>query len=206
MKHLAILGASGHGKVIAETALLSGEWLEISFFDDAWPECHVNGQWQVVGDTETLLKSHSSFQGTVIGIGNNKIRQDKQQLLVDKGATLVSVIHPEAFLSSDIEVGAGTVVFAKAVINIDSTIGEGCIINTSATVDHDCHLANFSHVCPGTNLAGDVKIGTRTWVGIGASIIQGVTVGNDVMIGAGAVVIENISATKTVVGVPARSI
>ena len=33
---LAILGASGHGKVLADIAELSG-WSAIEFFDDAWP-------------------------------------------------------------------------------------------------------------------------------------------------------------------------
>ncbi len=37
MKRLAILGASGHGKVVAEIAELCG-WGKIHFFDDAWPD------------------------------------------------------------------------------------------------------------------------------------------------------------------------
>ena len=44
MEKLAILGASGHGKVVADIAQVCG-WKSISFFDDAWPECRVNGVW-----------------------------------------------------------------------------------------------------------------------------------------------------------------
>ena len=37
MKTLAILGASGHGKVVADAALSTGLWQEVVFYDDAWP-------------------------------------------------------------------------------------------------------------------------------------------------------------------------
>lgn len=37
MKTLAILGASGHGKVVADAALSSGLWTKVVFYDDAWP-------------------------------------------------------------------------------------------------------------------------------------------------------------------------
>lgn len=38
MKTLLILGAGGHGKSVAETALLRGEWESVVFLDDAWPQ------------------------------------------------------------------------------------------------------------------------------------------------------------------------
>ncbi len=37
MSRLAVLGASGHGKVVADCAELVG-WSDIVFFDDAWPK------------------------------------------------------------------------------------------------------------------------------------------------------------------------
>jgi hypothetical protein len=40
---LAILGASGHGKVVADAAGLAG-WDEVVFFDDAWPGLTQNGE------------------------------------------------------------------------------------------------------------------------------------------------------------------
>lgn len=41
-----ILGASGHGKVVADCAELCG-WESVSFFDDAWPAKQSNGAWQI---------------------------------------------------------------------------------------------------------------------------------------------------------------
>ena len=41
MKKLAIISASGHGKVIADIAEQVG-WNELNFFDDTWPDYDEN--------------------------------------------------------------------------------------------------------------------------------------------------------------------
>ena len=206
MKHLAIFGASGHGKVVADTALQTAFWNSVSFFDDRWPNCKSNGQWDVVGGFSTLLDSLSSYQGVIVAIGDNKIRERLQLKLLNQGAKIVTIIHPSAYISPNKNIGNGTVIFANAVVNTDAIIGSGCIINTGATIDHDCQLDDFVHISPGANIAGGVKIGARSWVGIGSSIIQEVVVASDVIVGVGSTVIHNISASSTVVGSPAKNL
>lgn len=200
---LAILGASGHGKVVADTAL-QGVWRDVVFFDDAWPQRRTNGRWQVAGDTNSLLGQLMDFDGALVAIGNNLIRLQKLTILEARGARLATVVHPRTAISRFAALGTGTVVFAGAVIQVDSKIGKGCIVNTSASVDHDCELDDGVHVCPGANLAGGVRIGRGSWVGIGSSVKQLVRVGNGATIGAGAVVVDDVPDGVTVVGVPAR--
>lgn len=202
---LAILGASGHGKVVADTALQAG-WLEVVFFDDAWPELTENGVWSVAGDSRCLMESLAEFEGVVVGIGNNRTRLAKTRELLAAGAAMPTIIHPSAVVSPLAELGVGCVVFAGAVIQVDSRLGHACIVNTHASVDHDCRLADGVHVCPGTAVAGLVTIGECSWIGIGACIKQLVQVGRDVTVGAGAAVVTDIADGHTVVGVPARPI
>lgn len=207
MNHLAIFGASGHGKVVADTAEQSGAWNKISFFDDRWPNYKSNGKWDVIGDYSILLDCIYDFQGVIIAIGDNQIREKKQLSIIGNHKDiLVSVIHPTAYVSPNSRLGVGVVVFANAVINTDTSIGDGCIVNTGATVDHDCRIFNFVHISPGANVAGGVKIKERSWVGIGASIIQEINIDSDVVIGAGSTVINNIGKSTKVAGVPAKSI
>lgn len=203
MKRLAILGASGHGKVVADCAELLG-WDSVVFFDDAWPGLLSNGIWKVEGNTASLLQRVTDFDGVVVAIGNNAIRESKLQALSAAGAILPVLIHPSAEVSRYATIGAGSVVFARAVINVDCGIGMGAIINTAATVDHDCRLGDAVHVSPGANLAGGVTLGDRSWVGIGASARQLVRIGSDAMVGAGAAVVADVADGSTVVGVPAR--
>lgn len=200
---LAILGASGHGKVVADTALQAG-WHEVVFFDDAWPERSHNGCWSVIGDTQALLQRLDEFQGVIVGIGNNRIRLTKTRELAAQNARLVSVVHPSAVISSHAVLGRGSVVFAGAVIQVDSQLGEACIVNTRACVDHGCRLADGVHICPGVSLAGLVEIGEASWVGIGSSVKQLVRLGSNVIVGAGAAVVCNVPDGQTVIGVPAK--
>jgi sugar O-acyltransferase (sialic acid O-acetyltransferase NeuD family) len=205
LKRLAILGASGHGKVVADMAELLG-WLQVTFFDDAWPEHRDNGAWPIAGPTESLLRAVGAFDGVVVAIGDNRIRLQKQQQLALEGARLISLIHPQASVSRYASIGIGTVVMAGAVIHVDATLGEACIVNTGATVDHDCRLGDGVHLSPGAHLAGGVVVGNESWVGIGASVRQLIRIGEGVVIGAGAAVVRDVSARCTVVGVPARQV
>ena len=203
MKRLAVLGASGHGKVVAEIAECCG-WQQIEFFDDAWPGIRKNGVWQVVGDTNALLARLASYDGAVVAIGNNVIRHRKLQALKAAGAYLVSLIHPAATVSRYATVGFGSVVMAGVIVNAGASIGSGAILNTGCSVDHDCELGEAVHVSPGARLAGGVHVGDHSWIGIGASVRQGITIGARAVIGAGAAVVKDLSADVTAVGVPAK--
>lgn len=203
MKRLAILGASGHGKVIADAALLSG-FDDVVFFDDAWPKLAANGRWQVVGDSAQLLSRCREFDGVIVAIGNNSVRASKSIALMDAGAMLTTVVHPSAVISPFAVIGSGSFIAAGAIVQVDATVGRFCIVNTNAVVEHDCALGEAVHISPGAMLAGAVTVGDRSWVGIGACARQLVRIGSDVVVGAGAVVIRSISDSCTVVGNPAR--
>lgn len=203
MKKLAILGASGHGKVLADTAEYCG-WRDITFFDDAWPSVTNNGVWAVIGTCNQLLERVREFDGVIVAIGNNAVRQAKQTTLIQHGAILLTLIHPAAYVSCHATVGAGTVVFAGAVLNAGARVGLGGILNTGCSVDHDCVLGDFVHISPGARLAGGVVAGDRTWIGIGACVKQMLTIGAAGVVGAGAAVVADVAEGTTVVGVPAR--
>lgn len=205
MKTLAIVGASGHGKVVAEAALSSGLWGEVIFYDDAWPTKTKNGSSDVVGTTQNLLDMDQKPE-VIVAIGNNKIRLAKQQELLSAGFILATVVHHTAAVSNSATIKAGTVVMAGAVINADAVIGAACIVNTNAVVEHDCILADAVHISPGACLAGGVEVGESSWVGIGATVIQLTCIGKNVMVGAGAAVVNDLPDGVTAVGVPAKII
>lgn len=195
MNKLIIIGASGHGKVIADIAVKNG-YDNIVFLDDdeSIKEC---AGFPVVGKTGEAVKLDGD---KIVAIGNAKIRERIQEGLND----VVTLIHPDATISRRVTIGAGTVVMAGAVINSDVAIGRSCIINTGASVDHDCKIADYVHVSVGVHVAGTCVIGEKTWIGAGATVSNNVSICCDSMIGAGAVVIKDINEPGTYVGVPAE--
>jgi len=203
VKRLAILGASGHGKVVADIAELTG-WDEIVFFDDAWPELKNNSVWSVVGNTDNLLSVFHEFSGVFVAIGNNKTRLSKLKLLRELDIPLPSMIHPGAVVSRYAKISDSCVICAGVVVNTDSNIGFGSILNTACSIDHDCVLDESVHVSPGARLAGGTHVGQCAWIGIGAVVRQLITIGAYSVVGAGAVVVKNVPENTTVVGVPAQ--
>jgi sugar O-acyltransferase (sialic acid O-acetyltransferase NeuD family) len=202
VKRLAILGASGHGKVIADTAVLLG-W-SVVFFDDAWPSITVNSHWSVIGTTNELLHEIASFDGVIIAIGNNSIRLKKFKQLFSTNAKLISLVHPSAIVSQYTSIGLGSFVGAGAVLQVDCKVGLACIVNTNAVIEHDCSIFDGVHVSPSASLAGGVSVGSESWIGISACVKQLVKVGSNVIVGAGSVVIGDVSNQQIVVGSPAK--
>lgn len=201
-KKLLIIGASGHGKVVADIALKMNKWSSISFLDDDEAIKSVLGL-EVVGkidDSITYIKD-CDF---IVGIGNISTRRKVQERLEAEGASIPILVHPSAIIGEQVHITSGTVVMASVVINCCTIIGKGCIINTGATVDHDNLIGNYVHVSPGSHLAGTVTVGQESWLGIGSIVSNSVSIVSGCIIGAGAVVIRDIVEVGTYFGVPAR--
>lgn len=204
-KELAIVGASGHGKVIADIAEQLG--FIVNFYDDAYPsKIHIE-HWPIHGTCADLIALNNTkttlSNDVVVAIGNNEIRQQKIQLLQQNSFNLITLIHPTAVISPYAAIASGNVVFAGAVINAFAKVGVGCIINTSAVVEHDCTIDDFTHICPNVALAGGVSVGAKSWVGIGSQVKQLIAIGDNCLIGAGSTVVKNIPDNVTAYGSPA---
>lgn len=209
MSDLLILGAGGHAKVVAETALSSGAALRVAFLDDrcTGPElCPSVLGWPVIGPLDLSLQpdTKAQFAAAVVAIGHATTRLHWIQQLQAARYSLPVLIHPTAWVSPSAQIGPASVVFAQAVVQAQATIGIGTIFNTGSSADHDTQLAEGVHICPGARLAGEVHVGPRSWIGIGASVIHQVCIGSDVTVGAGAAVLRDLPDGVTAVGVPAR--
>lgn len=204
MKKLIIIGASGHGKVVADIAQKTKKYSEICFVDDNSGAKECMG-YEVIGTCQDIDKWIPGAE-FFVAIGNSHIREKLISLLLEKKASIATLVHPQACIAEHVEIGLGTVVMAGAVINPDTKIGRGVIVNTSSSIDHDSVIEDYSHVSVGAHLAGTVHVQQHTWIGIGAIVSNNINICEECTIGAGAVVVKNIDEKGTYVGVPARKI
>ena len=207
MNKLLIIGAGGHGKVVADAAQAMKNWEHIAFIDRRYAagERQCLG-FPIIGDDSILKQCLADFSHLIVAIGDNSLRYQLQQRGQSLGFTIATIIHPTSTVSSRAKIGCGTVILANAVINADAQIGAAGIINTAAVIEHDCKLEQGVHISPNASLAGNVSVGEYSWIGIGATVIQNIPIGQRVIVGAGSVVITPIPDHATVAGVPAKFI
>lgn len=147
-KCLLIIGAGGHGKVVAEVAAACG-YDNISFLDDNSEEA--------IGKINEMKAFGSQFENAFVGIGNNQFRNKMIKELLEIGYEVPVLIHPTAYVSKTAKISAGTVVEPLAIVNANSVIGKGCIVSVGAIVDHDTVLEDCVHV----NAGAIVKAGAH---------------------------------------------
>lgn len=203
MRRLGIIGASGHGRVVADIATRKG-YDDIFFFDDdnQKKKC---GDYSIVGKCNEVLKYIGKCE-LFVAIGNVSVRKNILDSLINQSVEIATLVHPDAVIGSGVLIGIGSVVMAGAVLNPECRVGRGCIVNTCASVDHDCYIGDYVHISVGAHVAGTVMIGNDTWIGAGAIVNNNLHITDSCMIGSGAVVVKNIVDKGTYVGVPARKL
>lgn len=193
---IAIYGAGGHAKVIADIALELS--IDVQYFVDSTPKEPIFSI--PVVPPEQALNNPTTY---IVAIGNNAVRE---RIANSLPSTFTILVHPKATISKRSVLGEGTVVMAGATVNAATVVGKHCIINTNASVDHDCTLGDYVHISPNATLCGTVTVGHGTHIGAGATVIPNITIGSNCVVGAGSVVIRNIPDNCVVVGNPARVI
>ena len=149
---LLIIGAGGYGKTVADVAKQLGSYEKIAFLDDGKSGSGVLGrceEYAMFCDEDTAV--YPAF-------GNNALRMEWLEVLMEEGITVPSLVHPSAYVSPTATVCAGTVVLPKAVVNTGVTVGMGCIVNIGALIDHDTILEEGVHLAPGAIVKAENRI------------------------------------------------
>lgn len=194
MKSIAVYGASGHGKVVADIALTNG-YDEVIFIDDG-DNSYLNFQ--------EYIKLYA--YPIALGIGDNSIRKMVYEKIKAENLEVKTLVHIKAIVAKNVTLEEGVVIMPGVVVNTGSTVGAGSILNTSSVVEHDCSIGDFVHIAPNCALAGGVCVNDMTLIGIGSSIVQGKIIGENSVIGAGSVVISDIPENVVSYGIPAKVI
>jgi len=210
MLKVVIVGAGGHGQVVADSLLAelmddSKDIQLVGFVDDnpRLQQCSLLGL-PVLGTVAQLptIVHHA----VVIAIGNNQVRHKIYRQLHEQGEQFISVYHPSTIIGRGVEIGGGVMISAGVVVNTGALIGQNVILNTGCTVDHHNHIGDHVHIAPGVHIGGDVEIDEGALIGIGATVMPQCRIGAWSIVGAGAVVTRDVPAYSTVVGIPARII
>jgi sugar O-acyltransferase (sialic acid O-acetyltransferase NeuD family) len=203
---IAIIGAGGQARIVYEILTYDHNMEVVAFVDNI-----VRGSDErimgipVMGDHSVLPRLlENGLRGAIIGVGDNKIREQRFDELIGTGLELVNAVHPTSYIAPSARLGRGVTVAIGAIIGTGTRIGDNVIINNGAIIDHENEIGNHVHVAPGCSLAGRVTVKKGTFIGIGTVVKEYLTIGENVTIGAGSVVLEDLPDNVVAVGAPAR--
>ena len=202
---IGLVGYSGHGLVVAESAMSSQ--MNLQFYTEM-KEMTVNPfDLSYLGfESDDSFSHWEKSYDYILGIGSNAIRKKVAQLILSKNKRLLNVIDSSANISEEITIGQGNFVAKNATVNILAQIGDYCILNTGCIVEHECCISNGVHIAPGAVLLGNVSVGEQSFIGANAVVKENVTIGCNVTIGAGTVILNDIPDNSKIVGNPGRAI
>lgn len=157
MKKFVVIGAGGHGRVVADIARAC-EYEEIVFLDDADTPL-------ADGKVADFIKYREEAL-FIVAIGNSKIREKIQNQLTENECRITTLVHPNAVVGSDVSIGAGTVVMAGTVqVEEHTWIGAGAVISDNVVICKECMIG------AGAVVVKDIKE-SGTYVGVPARKIK----------------------------------
>ncbi|TIH18045.1 acetyltransferase [Marinifilum sp. JC120] len=203
MKKIIIMGAGGHGQVVAD-ALLQMEEAEPVAFVDENPELHGKDVMKIPVPGGNAAISKIEHDGIVLALGNNELRKNFFTELTESGEQLFTVIHPSAIIAPNVKIGDGCMILAGTVINTGAEIKDNTIINTNSTIEHHNVIGPHAHIAPGATLGGEVTVDEEAMVGIGATVLPRLTLSPKAVLGGGSTALKDIPEGATATGAPAR--
>ena len=162
---LIILGAGGHGRVVADIAEQTGKYEKIYFLDDNSLDDNV------IGKCNDYIKFKSQDVEMYPAFGNNQGRIEWENKIEEAGIKLAKIIHPLAYVSPKATIAKGCVIMPYAIVNTSVEIKKACIINIGAMVDHDCILEEGCHLAPGAIVKGENHLPKATKVDSGEVVL-----------------------------------
>lgn len=203
---IIIIGAgSVGGHVAVNMNLYFDEELHPIFLDDDSSKhgkefCGI----EVLGSV-TEIKTFSKSTPIVVGIAFPKVKQKIIKQLQLKGYTnFPKLISKRSWVSNNVEIGAGCIIYPGCSINYGSKIREFVVMNMNCAIGHDCLIQDFVSISPGVNLGGNTRIGQMSEVGIGASTLQSIKIGHKSIVGGSAMVTKSFPHKSKIKGVPAK--
>ena len=203
---LYIIGAGSVGGHIARNITAYSEHFEIAGFFDDDPQ-KIGSElynYPVLGPVSNALSLEN--EAVIIGIAFPEVKKKLVEILF-QNLTLKfpALVHGKAWISNEVSVGMGSVIYPGTSVNYGSMIGDHVLINMNCALGHHTVVENFSSLAPGVNTGGHSTIQECVDVGIGVSTLQNVTIGSGSIIGGQAFVNRDIPSDSKAVGVPARA-
>jgi sugar O-acyltransferase (sialic acid O-acetyltransferase NeuD family) len=205
---LLIIGAGNVGGFLSyNIEEFAGDFEVLGFLDDD-PEKIGKSFYgrKVLGPVSDAVNYTAQKLAVVIGIAHPQIKKRIASSLSDYGFLFPSFISKNVWISKEVNIGRGVILYPGVSINYESTIGDFVIMNMNCAIGHNCTVSAYATLAPGVNLAGFTFLEEGVDMGIGVSSKQNVRIGRNAVIGGQSMLTKDVAANTKVVGVPGKQL
>ena len=195
-----IIGGGGHSRVVIDSFQKSDGQID-GIVDPAYNKYEMVAGIPVIGGDDILETFSIDVVRLINGVGVLPGRLGRWRIaddLTQRGFKFVSVVDPDAVVSSNVKVSEGAQVLAGCILQNGVKIGSDSVVNTGAIIDHDCNIGEKCWISPGVTICGETNIGSNAYIGTGATLIQNLNIGEGALIRAGATVVEDVPSGETI--------
>lgn len=206
---LGIYGAGGLGREILDLArginARDQTWAQIIFIRDFEGESDISG-------TEVLTFEQFKERFTVdsakivIAVGEPQARRVLREKVLAAGYGLQTLVHSQAFIGTDTELGEGVIVQYGCFISCNVKIGNNVLLQPTSNVGHDSVVGQDTVISTFVVVSGKCLIGEQSYLAIGVPVKDRITIGANTIIGMGSAVLRDVSENVIAMGIPARAI
>lgn len=145
----------------------------------------------------------------LLTMGDNRIRTELSDKIIEMGGKVPSMIHPTAVVSHFATISeVGVYISPYTYVQADSTIGSNTMLLSHVNISHTTHIGKSCFIAGGATIGAYTDLQDFVFVGQGALSIseKAKIIGHHAYIGARSLLTHDVPPSVIVAGSPARII
>ncbi|HRE41341.1 MAG TPA: acetyltransferase [Ignavibacteria bacterium] len=121
----------------------------------------------------------------------NRLRAKKIEECEKKGYEIISYIHPDSGIPSDLQYGKNCFIMDNVCIHPRVKLGNNVFVWSGTIIGHHSEIGNNCWLTSGCNISGVVKVGDNSFFAINSTVGHSVTLEGNNFLGANSLVTKN---------------
>ena len=207
-KELYALGIGHNSPVFIDLALACGYKIAGLYHYNDTRTGEMDHGYEIIGSFEDLF-AKVSLEGMsfLLTMGDNRIRTELSDKIIEKGGCVPTLIHPTSVISAFAKISdVGVYISPYTYVQADSTVGSNTVLLSHVNISHTTHIGNSCFIAGGATVGAYTEMEDFVFVGQGALSISAKAkhIGHHAFIGARSLLTRDVPPCVVVAGSPAR--
>ncbi len=134
-----------------------------------------------------------------IGYSDMQARRNAYNNAKELGYEFEGIIHPEAVVEKNAEIGEGVIILAGVVVDQYVAVRDINYLDIGTMMGENTIIETNNYFSAGTTVGGSVRIGENNFFGLNSTVVNDVSVGSNNFINAKALIYKNLGDNKKVI-------